>query len=308
MAINTTGIKNAAVGILFAGMTCAAGYWLYSTGDKKVEERAAAALAARNGVNATNPVLKEQLAARKKFGLFGEAEKNAKDANELSKKVAEYVASGKQGKVLGLINRNAYVFDTPEDYLVVATTLSKSLGEAGSMWFFEDAGMGQKKNHVGVVPGVQSKELTVEAATVYALALSMDRRMDERFLRLGFATFTKHLNGRPKAVNGMIALYWGFREAVEIACRPVPPTDSGLLAPKEAAKVSLLKFLSATMDNAEVNEEYRAMAAKLLTFSGDMAMKAKAEAYLQIVKGSGKRLLELIEKFEAERRANLLDA
>jgi hypothetical protein len=106
----------------------------------------------------------------------------------------------------------------------------------------------------------------------------------------------------------MIAFYWGFREAVEISCKPSQVTDAQLVAPKEAAKASLLKFLSATMNNLEVNEEYRAMAAKLILFSDDTAAKAAAEACIGQAKGRGKKLLETIDKFEAERRANLLDS
>jgi hypothetical protein len=308
MAFTKATIRNLAVGTAIAGATGFGIYKLYDAGDKAAVAKAAEAQKARDGSKTISPELEEKLAKRKSLGIFGQVEKNAKDSTELSKMVAGYVAAGKQGKVLSLINKNAYVFTKPEDYLAVAATLSKSLGEAGSMWFFEDSGMGQKRNKVGAVPGVQSKELTVEAATVYALALSMDKRMDERFLRLGFATFTKHLNGRQKAVNGMIALYWGFREAVEISCKPLQIKDQALLAPKEAARVSLLKFLSNTMNNAEVNEEYRAMAAKLLLFSDDEIAKFAAGEYLKTVKGSGKRLLELIDKFEAERRANLLDS
>ncbi len=308
MAFNKTTIRNIALGTVFAGATAAGISGLYYSGDKKAEEKAAGVQKARDDKNTISPELQESLAKRRSFGIFGQVEKNAKDSAELSKMVAGYVAAGKTGKVLGLVNKNAYVFSKPEDYLAVAATLSKSLGEAGSMWFFEDSGMGQKRNKFGAVPGFQSKELTVEAATVYALALSMDKRMDERFLRLGFATFTKHLEGRPKAVNGMIALYWGFRDAVEISCKPLELADQALLAPKESARFSLLKFLSTTMNNGEAKEEYRAMAAKLLLFGDDEAAKVASEEYLKTVTGKGKRLLELIEKFEVERRANLLDS
>lgn len=308
MAFTKATLRNLVVGTAIAGATVFGTYKLHDAGKTAAEAKAAEVQKARDGKTTISPELKEKLAARKSFGLFGQVEKNAKDSAELSKMVAGYVAAGKTGKVLGLINKNAYVFAKPEDYLAVAATLSKSLGEAGSMWFFEDSGMGQKRNNIGAIPGVQSKELTVEAATVYALALSMDKRMDERFLRLGFATFTKHLGGRPKAVNGMIALYWGFREAVEISCKPLQIKDEALLGAKEAARASLLKFLSATMNNAEAKEEYRAMAAKLLLFSGDAAALAGAEAYIGQAKGKGKNLLELIDKFELERRANLLDS
>jgi hypothetical protein len=308
MAFTKATLRTLVVGTAITGATVFGTYKLHDAGKTAAEAKAADVQKARDEKTTTSPELKASLAARKSFGLFGQVEKNAKDSAELSKMVAGYVAAGKTGKVLGLINKNAYVFAKPEDYLAVAATLSKSLGESGSMWFFEDSGMGQKRNKFGAIPGFQSRELTVEAATVYALALSMDKRMDERFLRLGFATFIKHLEGRPKAVNGMIALYWGFREAVEISCRPLQLADQALLAPKESARVSLPKFLSTTVNNAEAKEEYRAMAAKLLLFSDDAAAKAASEEYLKTVTGKGKRLLELIEKFEAERRANLLDS
>lgn len=308
MAFTKATLRNLVVGTAIAGATGFGIHKLYETGDKVSAAKAAEVQESRDGKNTISPELKESLAKRRSFGIFGQVEKNAKDSAELSKMVAGHVAAGKQNKVLGLINKNAYVFTKAEDYLAVAATLSKSLGEAGSMWFFEDSGMGQKRNKFGAVPGFQSRELTVEAATVYALALSMDKRMDERFLRLGFATFIKHLEGMPKAVNGMIALYWGFRDAVEISCMPLELADQALLAPKESARVSLLKFLSTTVNNAEAKEEYRAMAAKLLLFSDDAAAKAASEEYLKTVTGKGKRLLELIEKFGAERRANLLDS
>lgn len=279
-----------------------------SCGQERLAQEAEKAATPAADAKESNPV-KERLEARKalnRASAWGKPEVKAKNSGELSKMVAGYVAAGRQRNALDLINRHAYVFNAPGDYLAVASTLTKSLGEAGVMWFYEDSGMGQKRNNVGVIPGFQSKELTIEAATVYALALSMDKRLDERFLRLGFATFTKHLNGREKAVNGMIALYWGFREAVEISCKPL--TDPALAGMQKEAKGPLLTFLSKTVKNPEVNEEYRAMAAKLLAFSDDDSLKAESAEYLKGVKERGKRLVELIDKFEAERRANLLDS
>lgn len=307
-------VRNIALAVAFTGIAGSAIYGMSGQNDRTLQKKAEAAAKVAEKATAERETvsadLKSKIAERRKntFGLLGMAELKTKDSAELSKAVAGYVAAGKTGKVLELINKNAYVLEKPEDYLAVAATLSKSLGETGSMWFFEESGMKQKRNGVGTTPGKQSRELTVEAATVYALALSMDNRMDERFLRLGFATFTKHLDGREKTVNGMIALYWGFREAVKISCGTLTLQDAALLAPKEEARTSLLRFLSATMNNAEANEEYRAMAAKLLTFSNDASAKAAAGEYLKGVKGNGRRMLETIEKFEAQRRANLLDA
>ena len=283
-------------------------YGIHSCGKDKVAQAEKMAAAAPVDANSSNPI-KARLEARKAISralAWSEPETKAKNSEELSKMVAAYVAGGRQKDILNLVNGQAYVFNGPGDYLAVASTLTKSLGEAGVMWFYEESGMEQKEKAIGTIPGFQSKEMTIEAATVYALALSMDKRMDERFLRLGFATFTKHLNGRQKEVNGMIALYWGFREAVEISCKPL--SDPALAGMQKEAKAPLLGFLSKTMKSAEVNEEYRAMAAKLLAFSGDDSLKAEAAEYLNGVKGAGKRLVELIDKFEGERKANLLDS